>query len=296
MTDPEIPQPVGPATPATTGKSNRIMANRLYAVALVAHLPMLADWAKNMSQKEHYQFFPLLVAWIVWHGWQAWRSPAQREPKEGYGWAWGLLIADGLVLSLSALAFSPFLVMPALLLWVASAMLARHGRRGWSGALPLALPMAFLIPLPFNWDQRLVTQLQFAASLLASWTLDAIGEMHFRDGVVLATGENRYLAEEACSGIRSLFSSLAAMAVYSLGQGYSLIRYLLNQAQTFIWVIAGNGLRVAMIIVIADNWTPAIAQGWPHEVLGLVVFGGIFLLALSTDQLGPRANLPEAVS
>ena len=135
-----------------------------------------------------------------------------------------------------------------------------------------------------NMDLQLITKMQFLASQLASWILDAFGQIHFREGVILVTETKQFFTEEACSGIRSLFSSLAAISIFGVMQNYPWWRHMFNLLQTTIWVIVGNAIRIAIVVYVADNWNEGIATGTSHEILGLVMFILIFLLSLSTDR------------
>jgi len=139
------------------------------------------------------------------------------------------------------------------------------------------------IPLPGNLDLRLINELQFAATDIASRGLDSVGIPHFKEGVTLVTAKDRFFAEEACSGIRSLFSTISAMAIYTVFFRHGFLRLLLNLVQSFFWVVLGNGLRIAIVIVFAENGVPEMASGTPHYLLGLGIFGLIVGLTVCTD-------------
>ena len=124
------------------------------------------------------------------------------------------------------------------------------------------------------------------ASHLASLMLDGVGHIHFREGVVLITENQRFLTEEACSGIRSLFSSLAGIGFYCILNYYGIWRIGFNLLQTLVWVMIGNALRIAIVVLVTDVWgSPVIATGTGHEVFGFVMFGFIMLMAISMDRL-----------
>ena len=101
---------------------------------------------------------------------------------------------------------------------------------------------------------------------------------------MLITEKKQFFAEEACSGVRSLFSSTAAISVLGVYLSYPWWRLIFNLIQTTIWVLVGNALRIATVVYVADSWTDSIASGPAHELLRLGVFLFIFVLALSTDR------------
>jgi exosortase len=193
-------------------------------------------------------------------------------------WAYALLLV------LANVFQSAFLVIPCVMLLSASYVADRKGLPGLRRVFPAWILLAIAIPLPFSLDQKLIQTMQFTASQLASWILDSVGQIHFRQGVILVTETKQFFAEEACSGIRSLFSSLAAIAIFGVQKRHPLWRHLFNQIQTFVWVVAGNAIRIAVVVFVSDNWTEAIGTGGMHELLGLGVFALIFLVAVSLDR------------
>ncbi len=242
---------------------------------------MLLVYARLMWARGHYQFFPLLMAVSLWllHGRISSTKNEGGQPRLTIGLLCGdlMLVAAATVLYSSLLAFLSFLFLVTITVY------DKFGSKGLLAGLPAILLMVFIIPLPGNFDQQLILKLQFLASQLASWVLDAFGQIHFREGVVLITEKKQFFNEEACSGIRSLFSSLAAIAAYGVIRHYSPWRQLFNLCQTVVWVILGNAIRIAIVVFVSDNWTTQIATGTSHEMFGLLIFWLIILLAVCTD-------------
>lgn len=272
--------------------NNSTLVNWLFIVAGIAHLPLGLYYAKSLWGMGHYQFFPLLmgvVGWIIYErlsGLKPTSSPPQ--PR----WSMALLAFNFLVLVSSGIIFRASIWFVSFLIYVLNVVYWRYGQAGVRVALPPWLILLLILPLPMNLDSVLITKMQFFASQLASWILDALGQIHFREGVVLITETNQFMTEEACSGIRSLFSSLAAISIFGVIRNYPWWRHLFNLFQTTIWVMVGNSLRVALVVYGAEHWTPAIASGTNHEMLGLGVFVLIFILSLSTDR-ALNAVLPD---
>ena len=275
----------------------------IYITALIAHLPLFVPYTDKMWGRGHYQFFPLLMAvvgWLIFTRLNQSETQSNQEvgpkTKNNGGLITALLVCDLLLLIVGSLMYAPFYFIPALLALSAAFILDRFGRTGLLFALPCLLLLVLVIAPPSNFDKRLILRLQFMASHLASWILDAFNQVHFRDGVVLITEQKQYFTEEACSGIRSLFSSLAAIGVFGVILEYRLGRHLFNFVQTFVWVIAGNAIRIAIVVFVSDHYTDAIASGVYHELLGLVVFVFIFGMSLSTNraiEISQQRHEPE---
>jgi exosortase len=262
--------------------------NAVYILALTASLPIFVEYATTVWTRGHYQFLPIMIAVAVWLMYcRLLDNPARPNSETRLG-----SIFAGLTLGASAVGLvfanvlqSSQLVIPCIMLLSASYIADRKGLSGFRKAFPAWVLLAFAIPLPFNSDQTLIQTMQFTASQLASWILDSLGQVHFRQGVTLVTETKQFFAEEACSGVRSLFSSLAAITVFGVSKNYPLWRHVFNLVQTFVWVVAGNAIRIAVVVFVSDNWTEAIATGGTHELLGLGVFAFIFMIALSVDRV-----------
>ena len=257
----------------------------MFIVALIAHLPIFLQCLGRMWSSGHYQFVPLLLAVLVY-------LVIERRSyifAEGQPTSQSLTVISLLInfafLAVATLMGSTFL--GSISLWIlAFNFLFCHGgvsalRRG-SPWLAVAI---FAIPMPAPFDDRLVLQLQFVASNLASRILDNLGIIHFVEGVVLVTHEKQFMTEEACSGVRSLFSSLAGITLFSAVLQLPWWRYIANLIQVLLWVIIGNAMRVAIVVYASEHWSESLAVGLGHDLLGLLMFLVIMALSISTDRL-----------
>src|SRR5690606_16557853 len=104
------------------------------------------------------------------------------------------------------------------------------------------------------WDERLIVSMQLTASDLSSRFLDGLGVIHFRQGVILQTADTRFLTEEACSGIRSLFSTWAVVAIASIALRHRWWRLGINMIQTVPWVLIGNVLRIVAVVGLSSSY------------------------------------------
>ncbi len=254
----------------------------LYGAALLLQLPSFLGYAGRMWRSGHYQFFVLLIPVVIWLIKERLEQTKDTTPGDRNLLA-VMLAGCGGFMVLSTFIAAHFWILSFMSLVICYV----YDRYGWQGVrtiIPMWLVLVFVVPLPRGLDSLLITKLQFISSGLASWTLDAMGLVHFRSGVVLITGKEQFFAEEACSGVRSLFSSLSAVAIYGIWRNYPWWRHAINLVQTVFWVIVGNAVRIALVVWVSDNWTNRIAHGWMHDVLGIVTFVLIVLLVISTDR------------
>jgi exosortase len=253
----------------------------LMIAAMIAHVPMGIEYCLRMWRTGHYQFFPFLMVLVAWLIYERVSGLGVRD-RTAINYV--LLGFNAVLLAAAVLFYSSTVWMMSFLFLVLVLIHDRFGFKGCMASAPAWLLLLFIFPLPSGIDLLLINKLQFLASQLASWALDSAGLLHFREGVVLVTEKKQFFAEEACSGVRSLFSSLAAVSVFGVFVGYPWWRLGFNLVQTTFWVLVGNALRIATVVFVADNWTDTIASGAYHELLGFAVFLLIFGLAMSTDK------------
>jgi exosortase len=267
---------------------DRKITNSWWFCAAVLFFPAAYLWVPysgRMWRAGHYQYFPLIFIAVGALLWQRRHViTAARTSAAGSLFVLGSVVAI-LLGAGGSLLISGFL---GLLSTLVAFLTLLYGMVGWGGvrtAGPVLCLLVFAIPLPLNLDRSLIFEMQFLASQLSSWLLDGIGLVHFRNGVVLMTEKSQFMTEEACSGVRSLFSTLAIVAIVSVTLRHRFTRFVGNVLQSLFWVIVGNAIRVCAVVYIADNHTDWVTHGAGHELVGMLVFGFILLMVYSTDAL-----------
>ncbi|MFN3193053.1 MAG: exosortase U [Aureliella sp.] len=254
------------------------------ALLLASQVPILYRYVNRTWGDANYQHFPIVLAAVAYLLWERRKQIVADTSPQG-AFAIGTVALSVAAMMTAVLLYSSFLgILSVLLTWL-SVGYWLGGARVLIHAAPVLVVGLFAIPLPFGLADKLVFELQFLASQLASFILDATGQWNVLQGVVLITPENQFAAEEACSGIRSLFSSLAAVTVFCVLRAYPWWRVALNWIQTISWVLVGNAIRIAAVVYLAANnkywWT----EGTGHAILGLLSFTMVLVCALSADQI-----------
>lgn len=245
-------------------------------VAIGVSMVIPAYWAR-MWGAGHYHYFPVVILAVAVFLWtiRDWMAEASEAPRPSL--TTSFLLGLSVLLCFANLLYSHFLCSVAIAVACIAAMHLLFGLRGLKIALPVLALLLFAIPLPLRLDEWLIIKLQFLASDYSSRLLDLAGVIHFRQGVLLQTYQKQFLTEEACSGIRSLFSSWTLVGIFGVGMGQPWWRIFINLIQTVPWVFIGNVFRITAVVTFADV-APWIATGWGHEILGLLVC--IFILAM----------------
>jgi exosortase len=159
---------------------------------------------------------------------------------------------------------------------------------GWQVLRSVAFPMSylvFMVPLPAIIYYQLTFPLQLLASRLGADGLVALGVPTIREGNLLILPNCTLEVVEACSGVRSLLSLLAAVVGYVYLAEPSTWKRCVLVASTVPIVILSNGLRLVATGVLSFFFGPRADSGLAHTGLGLVFFALAFLAVLFVHKL-----------
>jgi exosortase len=285
---------------------NKYLIWILLSLGVIAHLPLVIAQLSFMWGSETFQYFPFAIVaagavlYVRWEELsQKLFKPSNAESDLASFRPNGFVLAIAMILNVSILALA-IISSFSWLGWISFILFLVnfvYGVYGWSGLkilFPAALVLLAIRPVPEFLELSLTISMQRFASQISGLLLDAIGILHYRQGVVLVLPEQSFMAEEACSGIRSLFSSITAILVWGLMNRYHWLRNIFNILQTLFWVVIFNAIRITVVVWVEDRTDFSVATGWQHDVLGLVIFFLIFATTLSTNQLlGVFLRLPE---
>jgi len=247
------------------------------AAAVWAYAPVLLELGRDWWRDPNYShgfLIPVVSGCLVW---QRRRALAALPAQPSLVGLLGVLTAAGLLV-LGTAGAEVFTQRVSFVLFLASAALYM---KGWGWFRRLAFPIAFLllaIPLPYVIYYGLTQPLQHLAARTAVAGLHAVGIPVVGEGNVIHLPDTSLEVAEACSGIRSLYAFLALGALFARALTVpGWVRWLVFAA-TVPLSVAGNAVRVWGTGVSAYLFGPQAAQGTPHELFGLLVFGGTLLI------------------
>ncbi len=259
------------ATPVPTFRALAVCTLMLIAFWPIL-VSMYGSWMDDRAYMEHGILVIPAAAYMAWTKRQK-LTQIQLQPS-----VWGVvLLAWGAAqATLSVVAFWPWVGRTAFLVSLLGAILALYGpRMVYELMYPLATLLLMIAPPGFIYD-RLTLSLQLLASRLGETFLEALGYSVMREGNILELVGTKLSVEEACSGIRSLFSILFMCTLYN----FFFVRG--NFTKTLILVMAipiailGNAGRI-LATGIASQYNRELIQGVSHEMFGYisVVVAGI---------------------
>jgi exosortase len=245
---------------------------------------VLTSLARQWWEDPNYShgfFVPVFAGYVLWTKRDQWRALPFHPNNFGLAI---MLFAIGLRV-LGMLGAELFIARLSLVILICGIVLFLAGSRAlrWM-AFPLGY-LFFMIPLPAIVYYQLTFPLQLWASRLGAGGLVALGIHTVREGNLLMLPNCTLNVVEACSGIRSLLSLLAAVVAFAyLAEPIRWKRGALAVASIPI-AIAANGLRLVATGVISYFFSPRADSGVVHLALGLSFFALAFLSIVLIHKL-----------
>jgi len=267
-----------------SGKSKFFTSGVVIALAAVLMTPLWVAWMRALSAKPHYEFFPILIIGIVFLMRQRLMEFDESQLRPGHpliSLAFGLISVPMLLVG----SFQPSTTFCYLGTVTAFSMVI-YSLGGWSlvrKISPVFVLLAVITPPPGELDTVLTLRLQRISVIIASRTLDMFGIFHVVNMNTLEVDGQRFLVEEACSGIQSLFSILAFAVFYAIWNHRGIFRTSLLLFGAVLFDLSLNVFRICLGVIAKVTGNIDLLSGTPHEILGIVVFVLGLLLTLSWE-------------
>jgi len=242
------PTAVSPEKGAVNPDAKQTLGERVVLTALVpsalalAWLVSKAQWYWSHNPEMRFGWIVLLLsAFIIWDQWKN-----RPSPKWTFGWPVLVFALIGMfLLFIVQIYAAAFGTMPALILGLSLGVFAIcaaniHYVFGWAGIRFFAFPVLFLLialPLPSAIQNPVVGGLQSLVTRVNVEILNLLGIPAERAGSLIRLPNGTVGINEACSGIRSLQSTMMA----TLFIGYLTLKRRSLQLALFL---SGVGLAV----------------------------------------------------
>ncbi len=256
------------------------------------------DWSIN-EQYEYGWFVPPLALALLAMRWKD-RPPGRRVAHLA-GWLCGLSAIFGLGFLLPIRLVEGPNPDWRLLFWLHALVLVglSVGYAVWSGGWPwvrhFAFPILFLlvaIPWPTEPEQAIVQSLMRSVAAIASECMAVLGVPAVAQGNVISVRGQLVGVNEACSGIRSLQTTLMASLFLGELSRLSLARRLALLLGGIAIAMLANVFRSSFLVWIAARNGLAALERF-HDATGLTVLFVVFGALLGLNSiLGRRRASP----
>jgi len=280
--------------------SHWLTASVLGLCWLLLFLRLQVDWSIN-PQYNYGWMVPVLALALVWRRWS--NRPAPAQPG---GWLVTALAAGAIFL----LWLPIRLVEEAnpewrLVLWVHAVaavtltLLAVYWFGGWPWLRHFAFPIGFLliaVPWPTGLERILIQNLMRFVAVVTVELLDALSIPAVQHGNIIEIGRGLVGVEEACSGVRSIQTSL--LTCLFLGEFYRFAwpkRGILVLGGILLAIVANVGRTLFLVWTVSTSGFDAMHDR--HDAAGIAVvvavMAGVWGLAslLRKTPFGPASTI-----
>jgi len=256
----------------------------LSTLVMIMYAPVLSSLARQWWDDPNYShgvFVPVFASYVLWCERDRWRALPGLPSNFGFAI---MLCAIGLRV-LGTLGAELFTARLSLLILISGIVIFLAGFRVLRAiAFPIGY-LVFMIPLPAIVYYQLTLPLQLWASRLGASGLITLGIHTVREGNLLILPNCTLNVVEACSGIRSMLSLLAAVVAYGYLAEPSLWKRVALAVASIPIAIATNGLRLIATGVLSFHFGPSVDSGLVHLVFGVFFFALAFLSILLVHKL-----------
>jgi exosortase len=165
---------------------------------------------------------------------------------------------------------------------------------GWRMARRLVFPFAyliFMIPLPYMIYDLIAFPLRLIAASLAGGILHTLGTPTLVEGNIIHLPYIVLNVVDACSGIRSLISLLAAGSILAYLMLPNRLSKILLVLLVFPVAVFTNALRVVTAGLLAKQIGLEAIEGSTHDFVGWAVFMVAFAIMAAITALVRRLIL-----
>jgi len=250
-------------------------AASLSILVLIMYMSVLSSLVRQWWNDPNYGhgfFVPFFAGYVLWSTRDRWRA----LPFSPNNFGFAIMLFAIALRILGTLGAELFIARLSLVILICGIVLFLAGSHMFRAiAFPIGY-LLFMIPLPAIVYYQLTMPLQLWASRLGATGLVAVGIQTVREGNLLILPNCTLNVVEACSGIRSLLSLLAAVVAYGYFAEPSTWKRTVLAVASVPIAIGTNGLRLVTAGVLSYYYGPSVDSGFVHLTLGL----GFFALAL----------------
>ena len=251
-------------------------------LAILAIAPLMGRYIYFLTMMSQYEFTPVFLG--AWLGIVILRRNSYFLTRPRHS-RLGLALVLLAILSLTAgvCCFNSWFGYIAFIFAVGATFAFLGNWRNSYPLLPVWAALLILVRPPLRYDRALLIRLRWIASDAASRIADILGVPHHLKGVTFSLSNKQMFMDDACSGIISLLTCMAAAALIAVWRGRGTIHFVLLSTAGAFWAVIFNILRVEVLLCAWHWYSVDLTSGWKHDCLGYFALSVSALCILATD-------------
>lgn len=242
----------------------------LYHKAIVK---LISDWSIDPNFS-HGFLIPFVALYMVWYK----KNELSQIPPSSSKIGIFIIVLGMLVHIAGNVGAELFLMRFSIIITLAGIIMYYYGiKMFWKLVVPVGY-LIMMIPIPAILWNKIAFPLQLFSANISSQAINLLGIPVFREGNILHLANTSLEVVDACSGIRSLTSLLALTGAFAFLAPLGTIKKWILFFSAIPIAVAVNVLRLTITGAMAAWIGPETAQGFLHDMSGLIIFGAALIL------------------
>jgi len=241
---------------------------------------MVMDWY-NDPDYSHGFLVPLISGYFVYQR----REALKKTMVSPYTPGVFVIISGILLLILGYKGTELFTMRFSLIIIIAGITLYFWGKEVFKVLLLPSCYLVLMIPLPEIIYNAVAFPLKLLVAKYSVLFLQAVSITVYREGNIIMFPNVILEVADACSGIRSLMSLVALSVAIAFFVKTSNLKKTVIVLSAVPIAVFTNALRVIVTGILARYWGAAAAEGFFHELAGMLVFGLAMIMLFIVGML-----------